>query len=89
MPDDILGEKVAAVIVLRTLKEHDFTQTTSSLDTVAIEKNNKFQASKAVRLFLEKRLAHYKQPKEVFVVDTMPRNHLGKVCLGVLVVADF
>lgn len=33
----------------------------------------------ALRVFLKDRLAYYKQPKEVIVVDQIPRNHLGKV----------
>lgn len=32
-----------------------------------------------LRNFLKKRLSSYKVPKEVFVVETLPRNNLGKI----------
>ena len=32
-----------------------------------------------LKLFLKDKLAHYKIPKRVIVVDFLPRNHLGKV----------
>jgi acyl-coenzyme A synthetase/AMP-(fatty) acid ligase len=104
LPDDIFGEKVAAIIVLRPLSpprqphqkdaddslkqapqaqgqviatDHNTSDVSPPL--AHFEKNNKFQATKTLRDFLESRLAPYKQPREVFVVEHMPRNHLGKV----------
>ena len=32
-----------------------------------------------VRSFLKDRIAQYKQPQELFIVENIPRNHLGKV----------
>ena len=116
--DDILGEKVIAVIVLRD-QSHPYPQ--SNPDTAATTNNNDatrpsvssssnhshshshrhrptfptasttlseshldptnnvFLATKHLRAFLSTRLAHYKQPQEVFIVHALPRNHLGKV----------
>ena len=48
-------------------------------DFIPIEKNNIFQAMTCVRSFLKDRIAQYKQPQELFIVENIPRNHLGKV----------
>ena len=38
----------------------------------------------AVRAALRDRLASFKQPKRVFVIDALPRNAMGKVQKNVL-----
>lgn len=59
-PDEILGEKVVSVIVLR-------------------DKSKWSDPNASLREFLHDKLAKYKQPKEVLIVDSIPRNHMGKV----------
>jgi len=58
IPDNDLGERVVAAIVLRH--------------------NKNFNQSK-IEVFVNKKLARYKQPKEYFVLDALPRNSMGKV----------
>jgi len=64
LPDEDLGEKVTAVVVLK----EDQIQTGSS-DIIT---------------FCKKHLASYKCPKEIFVVDKLPKNAMGKVQKGIL-----
>ena len=58
IPDNDLGERVVAAIVL--------------------EKNKNFNQIKT-EVSVNKKLARYKQPKEYFVLDSLPRNSMGKV----------
>jgi len=58
IPDDDLGERVVAAVV--------------------IENNKNFNQSKT-EVFVNDKLARYKQPKEYFVLDSLPRNSMGKV----------
>ena len=58
IPDNDLGERVVAAIVLQ---------------------NNKNFNQREIEVFINKKLARYKQPKEYFVLDTLPRNSMGKV----------
>ena len=44
-----------------------------------MEKNNKFQSLKTLRNFLSDKIAFYKTPQDLFIVESIPRNHLGKV----------
>ncbi len=60
VPDDMLGERVIAILMLRDKKKW--------ADPPA-----------DLRDYLFDKLAKYKQPKEVKIVDTIPRNHMGKV----------
>ncbi len=58
IPDNDLGERVVAAVVL--------------------ENNKNFNQSKT-EVFVNEKLARYKQPKEYFVLDSLPRNSMGKV----------
>ena len=60
VPDDMLGEKVIAILMLRDKKQW----ADPHVD---------------LRDYLYDKLAKYKQPREVRIVDTIPRNHMGKV----------
>jgi acyl-CoA synthetase (AMP-forming)/AMP-acid ligase II len=86
--EEVMGEVVVAVVVLRPpLPTSSDTSSDGSSSnsggsdsgSAAIPTNNVFLATQLVREFLSTRLAHYKQPQQVFVVDALPRNHLGKV----------
>ena len=65
VPHPVLGEDVAAWVVLRRPASTD-----------------------ELRSFLLSRLADYKVPRRITVVDTLPRNASGKVLKSALVVAD-
>ena len=58
IPDNDLGERVVAAVVL--------------------EENKNFNRSKT-EIFVNEKLARYKQPKEYFVLASLPRNSMGKV----------
>ncbi|MBG10056.1 MAG: hypothetical protein CMD92_02690 [Gammaproteobacteria bacterium] len=58
IPDNDLGERVAAAIVM--VKNEQFNQ-------VEIE------------TFVNNKLARYKQPRRYVVLDSLPRNTMGKV----------
>lgn len=60
LPDEVWGERVAAVVVVRG----GLTQGVTADE---------------LRSFCRERLAPYKAPREVFFVDELPRNALGKV----------
>ena len=45
---------------------------------VVLENNKNFNQSKT-EVFVNEKLARYKQPKEYFVLDSLPRNSMGKV----------
>ena len=45
---------------------------------VILENNKNFNQSKT-EVFVNEKLARYKQPKEYFVLDSLPRNSMGKV----------
>ena len=61
--DDVLGEKVVAVLLLRS-------NATSG---------DKAKYFKDIRDFLGDKLAAYKQPRDIIAVRAIPRNYLGKV----------
>lgn len=64
-PDPIYGETVLAVLALRTGDTHTATHTVVDTDSI--------------RAFLANKIASYKQPRSVIIVDSIPRNHMGKV----------
>lgn len=70
IPDDIQGEKLVAVIVLRSTENKD------PASNEFVSKENVFRVLPA---FLKSRIAAYKVPKTILIVDEIPRNHLGKV----------
>jgi long-chain acyl-CoA synthetase len=61
-PDRIMGEEVAAFVVLRSSAE-----------------------SREILAYCRSRLQPDKQPREVFVIDAMPRNANGKLMKSVLI----
>eukprot|EP01035_Chromulina_nebulosa_P024552 gene24552-31972_t len=69
VPDEIKGELVIAIISLR--------QRVEDISNYPIITNN--NAKKSLNLFLEDKLSYYKRPSRVFIVDELPRNHMGKV----------
>jgi acyl-coenzyme A synthetase/AMP-(fatty) acid ligase len=68
--DPTYGEVIAAVVV-PSLSRHA-TGATTAAPIVTVQ---------TVRGFLQDRLAPYKHPRVVRVVDAIPRNQLGKVTL--------
>ena len=63
--DDIQGEKLVAVVTPRLDVTAPFT------DNAA--------ASVELKAYLETKLAHYKVPRITILMDSIPRNQLGKV----------
>ena len=76
-PDEVVGEIIVAVLSLRKPdgSNANLTLEFSSEKTEAAKGNN----AKLLKPFLQDKLAHYKQPREVVIVDSIPRNHMGKV----------
>eukprot|EP01034_Spumella_vulgaris_P036385 gene36385-44882_t len=66
LPDDILVEKILAVVTVRDTAD-------KSVDASSVD------LPSSLRSFLGDKLAAYKQPRHVVVVKEIPRNHLGKV----------
>lgn len=79
-PDEVVGEKIVAILSLRPLPGGNSPNANLTLEfstdktAVAMEGN-----ARLLKPFLQDKLAHYKQPKEVMLVDSIPRNHMGKV----------
>ena len=48
------------------------------VSAIVLKNNKNFNQSK-IEVFVNKKLARYKQPKEYFVLDALPRNSMGKV----------
>lgn len=76
VPDDTLGEKVLAVIALRTSAPPPANST--SLEAL---REDSAALREVLKGYLADKLAVYKQPRSYVVVDAIPRNHLGKVCV--------
>ena len=74
--DEVQGERLVAVVALR--KNVDAVGDKKATAAGCISQNN---ASHILSAFLKTRLAAYKVPRIVIVVDEIPRNHLGKVRL--------
>ena len=82
VPDDILGEKIIAIVSFRELEQNSGISSNEEKNEnnfIFLEKNNKFQNLKGLRSFLSGTLSPYKMPQELFIVENIPRNHLGKV----------
>ena len=82
VPDDILGEKIIAIVSFRELEPNSGISSNEKKNEnnfIFLEKNNKFQNLKGLRSFLSGTLSPYKMPQELFIVENIPRNHLGKV----------
>ena len=85
VPDDILGEKIIAIVSFRELEPNSGilsdkkNEKKNENNFIFLEKNNKFQNLKGLRSFLSGTLSPYKMPQELFIVENIPRNHLGKV----------
>ena len=83
--NEILGEKIIAIIKFRDLATNvctfhsEIPGTENKNILPKMEINNKFQCLKLLRSFLSDKIAFYKQPQDIFIVDNIPRNHLGKV----------
>jgi malonyl-CoA/methylmalonyl-CoA synthetase len=73
IPDAILGEKIVAVVVRRSSSDttSTFISSSSSSSSSSLEKD--------LQEYLDTKLAKYKQPKKYYFVETIPRNHMGKV----------
>lgn len=67
----MVGEKIIAVLTLRKVE----VKPEFHLDKNASPAVNK----EKLRTFLKDRLAPYKHPKEIIIVEEIPRNALGKV----------
>ena len=66
LPSEQWGQKVAVVIVLRP-------------DAAATGRNGKSWGPMDMRRALKDRLAGYKIPQEMKILDSIPRNAMGKV----------
>ena len=51
---------------------------------ILISKTAEKPSVEALREFLDKRLARFKQPKQIVYVDELPRNTMGKVQKNIL-----
>ena len=76
--DDLPGVKESAVI---GLPHPDFGE---GVAAVVVPEAVGSVDEAAVKAALAERVAKYKQPKAVFVVDELPRNTMGKVQKNVL-----
>ena len=83
--DEILGEKIIAIIKFRDLGTNvctfhsEIPSNENKNNLPKMEINNKFQCLKLLRSFLSDKIAFYKQPQDILIVDNIPKNHLGKV----------
>lgn len=48
-------------------------------ESFVLVENNSFASMTGLRNFLHDRISQYKQPSQLFIVEEIPRNHLGKV----------
>jgi malonyl-CoA/methylmalonyl-CoA synthetase len=71
--DEIPGGKESAVI---GLPHPDFGEAVTAV--IVVQDGLEINAEK-IRLYLEEKLAKFKQPKTVFFVSRLPRNTMGKV----------
>lgn len=76
--DDIDQVKESAVI---GIPHPDFGETVCS---VVVTKPGKNTDKESILLILNEKLANFKRPKEVFFVEELPRNSMGKVQKNVL-----
>ena len=75
-PDESVGEIIVAILTLRKPDgTADLTLEFSNERSAAALRDN----AKLLKPFLQDKLAHYKQPRDVVIVDSIPRNHMGKV----------
>ena len=80
-----MGEKIIAIVTFRDLHTDSCKFSTTPMIQEkneifsVMEKNNKFQSLKTLRNFLSDKIAFYKTPQDLFIVESIPRNHLGKV----------
>jgi acyl-CoA synthetase (AMP-forming)/AMP-acid ligase II len=85
IPDKISGELIIAVLVLRKIQDVSFEQSDLQFETVWNNTNLNDDAMQNIfehhirTDFLEKLLSPYKHPKKYYFVNSLPRNHLGKV----------
>mmetsp|Transcript_30928 Transcript_30928/g.44436 ORF Transcript_30928/g.44436 Transcript_30928/m.44436 type:complete len:194 (+) Transcript_30928:345-926(+) len=71
--DPAAGEKIVAIITLRD------EATSQDVFKIQMDEEAAISNAKMLKSFLADRLSYYKNPKEVYVVDFIPRNHMGKV----------
>lgn len=71
--DPTVGEKIVAVITIR------YTEKSQDVFNIQVDEESAVSNAKMLKSFLTDKLAYYKHPKEIFVVDFIPRNHMGKV----------
>ena len=71
--DPTMGEKIVAIITIRD------TEKLQDLFDIRMDENSAVSNAKMMKSFLTDRLSYYKHPKEIFIVDFIPRNHMGKV----------
>ena len=75
-PDEALGEIIVAILVLRETS----AELGLGLNLVqGITKSQREKNAKLLTSYLKDKLTYYKQPREVAVVESIPRNHMGKV----------
>ncbi len=81
LPDDVFGEKVAAAIVPRYPPEKvNGEQRSEAKDSDGYEAGSfEKRLVDEVKKSLKESLAGYKQPRVYKVVESLPRNHLGKI----------
>ena len=68
---------MVAVVVLRPLTDAQITA--MKVTDLSAQGGDSNALREALKFFLADKLALYKQPREIVLVDVIPRNHLGKV----------
>ena len=71
VPNVELGEVIIAIVALRPVAEEG----AQSMETIITAED----LHKSMEKHLSDKLARYKTPRKYFLVESIPRNHLGKV----------
>ena len=77
VPDPVWGDKIVAFIVLR--RPASAAVNAGSISAAAVSVAAETEPAAWLKSFLRERLSPFKLPKEIRLVDELPRNAMGKV----------